>query len=501
MSKQKIMQYITGSWDERIDGHETSYYVLKYFENDIVIGWNSPKTRKQYGDYLRDLILPRLNRMPLRDYTMSDIKCILAELGEVQMLGSANKAEIECYSDGSIGKFRTIIKRIFYVAAKHGICDDLEWKSEKPVQKKSYAEQKTEERTRLPKSLRVAVEKAVVKILLGNYLMAGVQMALLLMFAFGLRNSEALGAVYGNILCIEGCFFLATHSTPEDDTAFITIGGKTYNMYRLLPIPALVLPILQARRAYLEAEVAAGRITLNPAKGINSVDDFPIANCEDDWTVPCSSARLTRAGRAFLTEAKIEGELMIYLAEDMEENYSVLVYGEERDPTAYLLRRTFGEHLRDCHCSPAQAERCMGHVQTDQRNKSHDFVNDDDLEELTKILARRPLLNPQPEVPIINMAVATEDVVLEDVNEAILEFPRMDHDAEYTIELVSNENHVPPDAVLTPMGVKKSPEPYDVEYETHRRPTNNRERKGPPADVNVVQDYQRQYYPKKRKKK
>ena len=136
MSKQKIMQHITGSWDERIDGHETSYYVLKYFENDFVIGWNSPKTRKQYGDYLRDLILPRLNRMPLRDYSMSDIKCILAELGEVQMLGSAHKAEIECYSDGSINKFRTIIKRIFRVAAKHGICDDLEWMPEKPMQKR-----------------------------------------------------------------------------------------------------------------------------------------------------------------------------------------------------------------------------------------------------------------------------------------------------------------------------------------------------------------------------
>ena len=74
--------------------------------------------------------------------------------------------------------------------------------------------------------MRVAVEKTVAKKLLGNYLMAGVQMALLLMFAFGLRNAEALGVVYGNILCIEGCWFLATHSTPEDDTAFITIGGK-----------------------------------------------------------------------------------------------------------------------------------------------------------------------------------------------------------------------------------------------------------------------------------
>ena len=43
--------------------------------------------------------------------------------------------------------------------------------------------------------------------------------------------------------------------------------------------------------------------------------------------------------------------------------------------------------------------------------------------------------------------------------------------------------------------------PYSVEFETHYRPTTNREQKGSPADVNVVYDYQKRYAPKKRKKR
>jgi len=261
------------------------------------------------------------------------------------------------------------------------------------------------------------------------------------------------------------------------------------------------LPILLARRAYLEAEVAAGRIALDPARGIRSVDDFPIANCEDDWTRPCSAARLTRAGRAFLGEAKIEGELMTTLAEDMVENYSEIVYGEEKDLTAYLLRRTYGEHLRECGCDKAQRERCMGHVQTDESKKNNDFVNENDLKDLAEILSRRPLLNRIADVPVIDVSSATADVVLEDVNEVVLDFLRMRQDAEYCIRLASNEYHVPPEVTLMPQKGKSTDVPYSVEFETHHRPTTNRERKDPPADVNVVYDYQKSYAPKKQKKK
>lgn len=501
MSSGKMDQYIVGDWETHIDGYETAYYVLKHYGDDFAEKWKKAETRKGYGNYLSELILPRLNCKPLQDYTMNDIDCIMAELREVQMTRYANDLRRVKYKPATVEKFVVIIRYIFRYAEKNGICDDLDWgENKKPVQKKAYDERKKEERTRLHKSLSVAVEKAVAKTLLNDPLMTGVRMALLLMFAFGLRNSEALGAVYGNIMKIEDCWFLATHSTPDDAAASITIGGKTYNMYRILPIPDLVLPILWARRDYVEAEIKAGKIKLDPERGIKSVYDFPIANKEDNWMRPCTAAQLTRAGRVFLGEAKIEGDMLLYLVEDMAENHNELVHGKEKDPTAYLLRRNFGEHLRDCGCTPAQAERCMGHVQTDPRIKNNDFSNNDELMELVKILARRPLLNTPAEVPIIDVSNAEDDVVLEDISEAILSFARKNHDTEYIIHLVSNERHVPPEVKLVPVGRDPLTDPYTVEYEAHRYSVTNRQHKGAPADVNVVRDYQNRYRRKNGKK-
>lgn len=492
MCMRKITPYIRDEWSKTIEGQETAYYVISEFEEEVTERWKSPRTCEQYGDYLQRIILPHINDKSLSSYSTQEINDILLQLSKVKMKRHNRIEDKDTYSPSTLKAMENIIKRIFLIAMRHGICDDIFWIDKKLLHGKSYTEKRKEEKTRLAKSLKIEVEKAVAKMLLNDPMMVGEQMALLLMFAFGLRNSEARGVVYRNIMNIDGRYYLATHSTPDDETATITIGGKTYNMYRILPIPELVLPILLARKAYLEAEFVAGRIKQDPTRGINSVLDIPIANSERDWTKPCSADRLLIEGRAFLREAEIEGNLVYYLSEEMTENYSELVYGKEKDLTAYVLRRTYGEHLRDCGCNLAQVERCMGHVQTDDMSRNSDFTNPDKLRELTEILSRRPLLNAYSEIPVVNMAIM-EETVLENVSEVIIEFPRKDYDAEYIVRVVSNVNHVRPAITLEPIKGAETKKPYIMEYQTHHRPVTQREKTARAQDINVLYDYQNQY--------
>lgn len=105
-------------------------------------------------------------------------------------------------------------------------------------------------------------------------------MGIMLMFVFGLRNAEAYTITFGNIMEINGRYYLSSHSSVNAKNAKAEIIGKTYNMYRILPIPDVVYRFLMKRKAYIQSLIDDGEIRLGADGGVGDINHMPIA-CSD----------------------------------------------------------------------------------------------------------------------------------------------------------------------------------------------------------------------------
>lgn len=125
------------------------------------------------------------------------------------------------------------------------------------------------------------------------------------------------------------------------------VGGKTYNMYRVLPIPSVAYKFLMKRKAYIQSLIEAGKIPSDRNGAAMNINHMPIACSEDDFSKPCVSADLTQEGRRVLHSVGYDFSKYAEIKETARNSDDPVVFGIEKCPTAYLFRRNFGEHLRD----------------------------------------------------------------------------------------------------------------------------------------------------------
>lgn len=382
---------IDSQWIRSIDGRLTFCGVYEEYYDEISIHWEAESTRNQYDRIYNDLIFPNLqghDDKSIDEYVLEDYYIAIQAIVDRGQL--RQKEQYVPYADASIQKFRYLIDVVVFVAASHGLCDYVFWGSCFAIPEDMTRDQVVKERIKLKKSLTIQEEYAVAEHLLTDETQRGQEMGLLLMFALGLRNNEACAANYGDIRALDShpevkCIWV--YKTTIRGSSSLKASGKTRNADRIIPIPDMLEEFLERRREYLEDTVVF------PKDGdITCVDDLPIACVGGDYFTRCSADKLTAAGRELFRNIKMDGDQLAFI--DLElSNRSVSDELEEKDPSAYLLRRNFGTHMSILGLSESEIEYMIGHDIQDMYETRNEFVNDSRLLDMREKLNRRPILN------------------------------------------------------------------------------------------------------------
>lgn len=244
--------------------------VLEDKYNHIAYYWD-PGTRKKFESKYNNIILPALknhNEKTIREYTREDY---IEAIEYIKACGYKKKGIVHRYSNSSIKEFKKLIYYVVHFASSHGLCDnvlrDTSFFAAIPKE-----EQEIEARVRLKKSLTVMQEKELYKHVMMDIEEDGAIVALLLMWALGLRNAEACGLNYGDIKQLEGhpdCYAAWIYKSTKIKSNELQSGGKTYNTGRIIPIPERVFDFLLERKKLVE------KVLFEQGKALN-VDELPI---------------------------------------------------------------------------------------------------------------------------------------------------------------------------------------------------------------------------------
>jgi integrase len=262
----------------------------------------------------------------------------------------------------------------------------------------------------IPKSLTPAQEHRVADYILKHVRdKDGVSIALLLMFALGLRNQEACGANFGFIhemLDYPGSYYLTVPQTTAIGTNETKIGGKSYNSGRNIPLPSDLVSIL--------FELRDKRLLMLRKRGledVRTIDDIPVAHRKSDPFARCGADEVTRAAKKMFDELGMRNgihDLGQYLQQDIAsaseeadvEEFALI----EKEPTGYLLRRNFATHLAILGLADSsQIEYLLGHVVTEAQTERSSYLDERALYAIKLRLDARPLLNPIARAPQIQL--------------------------------------------------------------------------------------------------
>ena len=420
-----------------LDGELTMSGVIAKYWDCLAKRWNEETQRTYLKEYIQ-LILPHFSDYPLAYY--DGIDCFDDAIEIIRKNGtrrSQNSDEIREYSDATLRHLRYLMRRVSAVADEMGVCPDALWGTEYVDNESTDPEKVIErERTGIPKSASPEFELELAERIFTDPLQEGQYCGLLNMFAFGTRNKEAAALTFGSIKEIPGHpgkHVVAIYMSTIGDTPSTALGGKTDNMFRYVAVPKRVYDFFMKRKAYIEKEVSAGRIDI----GTLTIDQLPLACNGRNWTVHCTSNRITLTGKSVFRNIGISEAQVRYLMSEAEMSGELAVWGDEKDPTAYMLRRNYATHAADVGCKIGEIEYSVGHKISDGRFKRADFVNPDVLASLYDKMARRPIVSDirfDPEVIEIN-----ENVVIEDVPHVLAKVPC--NGQRLRVVIRKNENH------------------------------------------------------------
>lgn len=166
-----------------------------------------------------------------------------------------------------------------------------------------------------------------------------------------------------------------------------------------------------------------------------------------------------------------------------------LLYGDTKDPTAYIFRRNFASHLCDCGASAEQLQYAMGHQIIDDAFSRVDFVNPDMQRKLASVLSKRPIIN---DVPLALTITAKDGIVVNDISQAHISIPLSG--SHYRLRILGYESHeiLKIDASL-PEG---APEAL-IQYHQQPHLVSTQECETAVRNANVLHDYHRLYQIKK----
>lgn len=403
------------------------------------------------------------------ELTKKDCDQLLEEIQHKRELAKEKR-----YSSAVINKMRYLIRIVFDAAVEMGVLtENCLWGSPDYAvhgMPNSIEEINQKELVILKKSLTPQEERKAFRMLMSDPTQDGYRMAMALMLSLGVRNAEACGAKFGNMISMAsypGCYALYIATTTVGNTSNLKTGGKTNNAPRKLPVPDMLAQLILQRRSFLEKKILAGEIVLDD--GQQSVDDLPIA-CRttrkrqehtnefinvDDYTTHLRSGDLTRFGKGVLATIGVNEVEVACIEKQMDiADDSADVELKEKDPTVYLFRRNLGTHLSLLGLSQTETEAVMGHSILDSEVEKNDLENDDYVYRIKQKMDERPLFNPDPPsrktlglggasgFSVDSVADCTMKIELEKGKEAHLQITANEPNQELTIT-IKNGDQIP----------------------------------------------------------
>lgn len=397
-----------------VRGQLTLWGIYCKYKRELEKNWDKKaktedekRTARQYESNFRDILSPHFENKPFAEYYYGDIVKILKR---IKYSGYKRKGEEYYYSEHKMDTLLSNIKSIDKIAVIKGIRRislfwgtavflanyDI-WNNDISAHKNKdkneiLIENLVAENITLRKSLTPPEEYKVFEKVFSNPEQSGEFMGIALMFAFGLRNSEACGVEFGDIIPMTGheeCYRIIIRKTTTRSRE-ITANTKTENAYRCIPIYGdKLLDFFIQRKEFVK------RI-LNISD--EEANHLTVACLKNDFYQPCNTNDLTQAGKEVLKYANVDSRELAFI----EINNSKLtkkhdkVFKQkliEKEPTAYLFRRHFGTILEILGLSLNEAQYLMGHAISSVELNRYNFTNPDLLYKMKKKLDERTLFS------------------------------------------------------------------------------------------------------------
>ncbi len=248
-------------------------------------------------------------------------------------------------------------------------------------------------KTQIKRSLSINQEKALISILMESPKANGKRIALLLMFALGLRDGEACGLDFGEIYELpyySGCYVAVIKQSTIPNTSILQSSGKTWNTGRRIPIPDRVASFLLERKAIVTEIIEKNGLEID----INRIPVAAACALYDESAEIGKRLKaddVTEEAKKVFRQAGIESEVLATLEVEMEEETARLEISES-NVTAYLLRRNFATHLKILGVDYPDIQYLLGHCIDDPYINRPDYT-DSKLHQLSERMANRPLVN------------------------------------------------------------------------------------------------------------
>ena len=357
------------------------------------LGW-VPKTIEQYRRYIR-MIDHVLGSPPFEEI---DEPTVQEAVQKVRMSSKRKSGFSDQTLEMMVGIFRDLCR--FAERCSDGlyfdVCANEKWRVPQAAEKKPLAQRtkadiarerkaQIQRATRLPRSLTLLQEQHLVRQLTRHYARRGSYMALALMLYLGLRPSECLGLTFGDIQPLYGhedqirCIYV--YKQRKQDEA-VDYRLKTHNAYRILPIPSELDALLRQRekgmRTRLDGDLSA----------------YPIVCKDTKWIEPCKRRTALELCAGLLRKEFRDETAIADLTTEMNRDAAF----EEKDITAYLLRRNFATAMVSvCGMEEDELQYLMGHDILDEQEMRSDFTDADFLARLWRKMNRRVLRDNIPE--------------------------------------------------------------------------------------------------------
>ena len=386
--------YVEYDWAVQCNGQITFAGVLLKHYDAIAEKYHwSTGTKGSYAKDYENHILPRLQDRPLSEYTAEDFERVIYDI-------SSEKH----YKYSTLQHYRRLIKRVITFAILHEGLQDPLWGMyfDEVLTPNDVAQR---EETVLPRSLDPVMVWKMAEIIYNAVLESGEYTGLALLMESGLRLKESSATTYGDFRSFkddETIPKVFIHNSTIGQTHNTRDGLKTDNGYRTAIISNKLALLLEEKQKGTEAMIC--RENTDVTHGITDICRVPMVHDKNDSFRHCASPQLTAAFRKLFTQVGYnEKDYLLLLNIINSEEFAEAVkrvtpkelgFAEEKDPSAYALRRHFNTEMHIWGVMPEDRQFAMGHKIENPKVKRSDYRNEDLLGRLAKQLNMRPYINP-----------------------------------------------------------------------------------------------------------
>lgn len=356
-------------------------YLSRHFE--AIAKWRSwnDDTQKSYQQVYNEHVLPRVNlNKPISEFDTDD---------DYVFCDQTIKNYTAEYSSEYIGRFIYLFHCVYAYGVHIGEYDDNLFSDEiddlKGDLRSAGVIGKRGRILTMPKSLTI---RSLVKIAEWIKMKSPKDFSLyevgfIIMLLTGMRVNEVCGVTFGNLLlkCNQQVPVIAVVRSTKYKSAEHKISGKTSNADRLIPIDWFLYRFIDSLK---KERIKKGVIE-------ESLKDTPIVSTETGDGI--SAATLSTHIRPLFNSLGVfSKDQMISLVMDLTEQKEILdaeSYIEEKDLTAYVLRRNYATMNAALGLSESELQYVFGHsVEADERER---FVNEDRIFKIYKKIVSNPL--------------------------------------------------------------------------------------------------------------